>query len=116
VSTADLAAPVDEPLPVPIEDPIERRYAVREVRVCLHQARFRGRVVPAYNSQCAICTLNEGRLLDAAHIVGDLEVTGEAVVRPLSTRVVRGECRRVPVGTGVAGAPSVLRRYGRTGR
>ena len=33
--------PLDEPLPVPLEDPIERRYAVRETRVRLHQARFR---------------------------------------------------------------------------
>ncbi len=47
----------------------------------LHQARFRGRVVPAYNSQCAICTLREGRLLDAAHIVGDVETSGDAVVQ-----------------------------------
>jgi putative restriction endonuclease len=38
---------------------IERRYAVGQTRVRLHQARFRGRVVPAYSSQCAICTLKE---------------------------------------------------------
>lgn len=67
-------------LPIPLEDPLERRYAVRETRVRLHQARFRGRVVPAYNSQCAICRLRELRLLDAAHIVGDLEESGEPVV------------------------------------
>jgi putative restriction endonuclease len=81
VAPGVLAGPIDEPLPVPIADPIERRYAVREVRVRLHQARFRGRVVPAYNTQCAICTLKEGRLLDAAHIVGDLEASGEAIVQ-----------------------------------
>jgi putative restriction endonuclease len=81
VAPGALAGPVDEPLAVPIADPIERRYAVREVRVRLHQARFRGRVVPAYNTQCAICTLKEGRLLDAAHIVVDLEASGEAIVQ-----------------------------------
>jgi putative restriction endonuclease len=54
---------------------------VRETRVRLHQARFRGRVVPAYDSQCAICSLKELRLLDAAHIVGDIELSGVATVR-----------------------------------
>jgi putative restriction endonuclease len=64
---------LDEPMAVPIEDPLERRYAVRETRVRLHQRRFRARVVPAYAKQCAICRLKELRLLDAAHIVGDIE-------------------------------------------
>lgn len=81
VTPGALAGPLDEPEPVPLEDPIERRYAVRETRVRLHQARFRGRVVPAYDSRCAICSLRELRLLDAAHIVGDLEVGGSATVR-----------------------------------
>ena len=43
----------------------------------VHQARFRGRVLPAYGERCAICRLKESRLLDAAHIAGDLEVHGE---------------------------------------
>jgi putative restriction endonuclease len=73
--------PIDEPLPVTIDDPIERRYAVRETRVRLHQARFRGRVVPAYDSRCAICSLRELRLLDAAHIVADVELAGEPTVQ-----------------------------------
>jgi putative restriction endonuclease len=81
VTPGALVGPVDEPAPTPLDDPIERRYTVRETRVRLHQARFRGRVVVAYRNQCAICTLKEARLLDAAHIVGDLEVTGEATVR-----------------------------------
>jgi putative restriction endonuclease len=81
VTPGALIGPVDEPEPASFEDPIERGYAVRETRVRLHQARFRGRVVAAYSNQCAICTLKEGRLLDAAHIVGDLEITGEPVVR-----------------------------------
>ncbi len=75
-----LRGPIDEPDPVRLEDPIERRYAVRQTRVRLHQARFRGRVVPAYSRQCAICRLKELRLLDAAHIVGDVEEFGEPSV------------------------------------
>jgi putative restriction endonuclease len=53
---------------------------VRETRVRLHQAVFRGRVLRAYASTCTICRLKEGRLLDAAHIAGDLEIHGEPVV------------------------------------
>jgi putative restriction endonuclease len=47
------------------------------MRVRVHQARFRGHVIPAYTSQCAICRLKEIRLLDAAHIVSDADVLGE---------------------------------------
>ncbi len=80
VTPGALRGPLDELAPIPLEDPLERRYTVRETRVRLHQARFRGRVVPAYNSQCSICRLKELRLLDAAHILGDLEESGEPVV------------------------------------
>jgi putative restriction endonuclease len=72
--------PIDEREPSVIDDPIERRYVVRETKVRVHQARFRGRVLPAYRDQCAICRLKELRLLDAAHIVGDLELRGDATV------------------------------------
>jgi len=75
-----MAGPLDDQEAVIPDDPIERRYAVRETRTRLHQARFRGRVLPAYKSQCAICLLKETRLLDAAHIVGDLDEQGAAVV------------------------------------
>jgi putative restriction endonuclease len=81
VTPGEMVGPVDEPEPVPLQDVEERRYAVRETRVRLHQARFRARVVPAYATQCAICTLKERRLLDAAHIVGDIELGGEPIVR-----------------------------------
>jgi len=84
VTPGALRGPVDEPEPVQLQDPIERRYAVRQTRVRLHQARFRGRVVPAYSSQCAICRLKELRLLDAAHILGDVEGGEPAVSNGLS--------------------------------
>jgi putative restriction endonuclease len=58
----------------------ERRYAERLAKRRLHQAEFRGRVLRAYETRCAICTLRHGRLLDAAHIVGDAEEGGEPVV------------------------------------
>jgi putative restriction endonuclease len=80
VSPGRMIGPLDEPEPVPLENDVERRYAVRETRVRLHQAVFRGRVLRAYASMCTICRLKEGRLLDAAHIAGDLEVHGEPVV------------------------------------
>lgn len=63
-----------------IQDKDERRYIVREVRQRMHQAQFRGAVMPAYRDRCAICRLREIRLLDAAHIVGDMEEGGEPVV------------------------------------
>jgi putative restriction endonuclease len=75
-----MVGPLDEQEAVLPEDPIERRYAVRQTRVRIHQARFRGRVVPAYREQCAICRLKEVRLLDAAHIVGDIEEAGQPVI------------------------------------
>jgi len=80
VSPGRMVGPLDEPEPVPLENEIERRYAVRETRVRLHQAVFRGRVLRAYASTCTICRLKEGRLLDAAHIAGDLELHGEPIV------------------------------------
>lgn len=58
----------------------ERRYAERIARYRLHQAEFRGRVLRAYETRCAVCTLRHGRLLDAAHIVGDREEGGDPVV------------------------------------
>ena len=69
-----------EPGPVPLDDELSRRYLVRETKVRLHQARFRGLVLPAYRDQCAICRLKEIRLLDAAHIIGDADPVGSAAV------------------------------------
>jgi putative restriction endonuclease len=77
VAPGRMVGPLDERDPTPFNDPLERRYGVRDARVRLHQARFRGRVLVAYSSKCTICRLKEGRLLDAAHIVGDLEERGD---------------------------------------
>ena len=80
VSTGRMVGPLDERVPVPIENVLERRYAVRETRVRLHQRRFRGRVLVAYSDSCAISRLKELRLLDAAHIVGDTLPSGKPAV------------------------------------
>jgi putative restriction endonuclease len=80
VAPGVMVGPMEEQEPVLPEDAIERRYAVREVRVRIHQAQFRGRVVPAYREQCAICRLKEVRLLDAAHITADIEEEGAPTV------------------------------------
>jgi putative restriction endonuclease len=77
VSPGQMAGPFDEREPILVDDPLERKYAVRETRVRLHQARFRGQILVAYSSRCAICRLRETRLLDAAHIVGDLDHRGD---------------------------------------
>jgi putative restriction endonuclease len=80
VSPGAMVGPMDEREPVLLDSAVERRYAVRQVRTRLHQARFRGLVLPAYDDRCAICRLKEVRLLDAAHIIGDLETAGTATV------------------------------------
>jgi putative restriction endonuclease len=80
VSPGKMVGPLDEQEPVAVEDPLEREYVFRATRVRVHQARFRARVVPAYGDLCAICRLKESSLLDAAHIIGDLEETGDPVV------------------------------------
>lgn len=62
------------------ESPIERRYAVQEMKVRLHQPAFRARVISAYETRCAVCQLRHGRLLDAAHITPDSETESSTSV------------------------------------
>lgn len=61
-------------------NPIERAYAERAVKQRLHQPEFRGRVMLAYNQSCTVCTLKHGKLLDAAHIIGDDKPHGIPIV------------------------------------
>jgi len=75
-----MTGPMDERGPEPIDDLTERRYAIRAARVRLHQSRFRGHVLHAYDHRCTVCRLREARLLDAAHIVADADERGEPVV------------------------------------
>jgi putative restriction endonuclease len=59
---------------------IRREYVTSVVRRRLHQQAFRARVLEAYRTQCALCRLRHQELLDAAHIIGDAEATGDPVV------------------------------------
>jgi putative restriction endonuclease len=58
----------------------QRAYAERTVRARLHQPAFRAKVMHAYASSCAICSLRHVELLDAAHIVADADRDGFATV------------------------------------
>jgi putative restriction endonuclease len=58
----------------------QRMYLERVNKVRLHQPMFRARVLTAYGSRCAICTLRHGELLDAAHIIADSRPGGDPVV------------------------------------
>ena len=69
-----------DPTAAPIDDPLERQYRFRTERVRVHQAQFRGLVLPAYQDKCTISSLREARLLDAAHIIGDADARGDPVV------------------------------------
>jgi putative restriction endonuclease len=80
LTPGQMRGPIDDQEPELPTDPLDRKYTVRTVKVRLHQARFRGRVLPAYRDQCAICHLKEVRLLDAAHIIGDTEVLGDPAI------------------------------------
>lgn len=82
VTPGRMAGPLEEREAWLPEGPLERRYVVQETRVRVHQARFRGRVLPVYREQCAICRLKELRLLDAAHM---WEISRSAVTQSSAT-------------------------------
>ena len=63
-----------------VSAPDVRAYATREARHRLHQQRFKLDVMRAYRHRCAICTLRERALVQAAHIVPDVEPEGIAAV------------------------------------
>ena len=63
-----------------VSAPDVRAYATREARVRLHQQRFKLDVMRAYRHRCAICALRERSLVQAAHIVPDVEPEGIAAV------------------------------------
>jgi putative restriction endonuclease len=52
---------------------IAKSYTVTAVARRLHQARFRNRVLEAYRERCAVCVLRVRPLLDAAHVVPDID-------------------------------------------
>ena len=80
VTPGRMTGTLEDPEPAPIQIAVERKYAVRETRVRLHQGRFRALVLQAYRDRCTICRLRELRLLDAAHIVQDVDPAGFAEI------------------------------------
>lgn len=56
--------------------PLERKYVSQVTKRRLHQPEFRARVLLAYKSRCAVCRLDHGKLLDAAHIIPDPDEDG----------------------------------------
>jgi putative restriction endonuclease len=63
-----------------VSGPDVRAYATHEARHRLHQQRFKLDVMRAYRHRCAICTLRERELIQAAHIVPDVDPEGIAAV------------------------------------
>lgn len=59
---------------------IRREYKTREVQERLHQQAFRQRVITAYREKCAVCSLRQRTLLDAAHILPDRDPRSEPIV------------------------------------
>jgi len=58
-----------------------RSYITYNFKVRLHQRSFRERVLRAYNNQCTLCKLRHIELLDAAHIIPDVEEEGLPMVQ-----------------------------------
>jgi putative restriction endonuclease len=77
-----MAAGHTSPAEVEDEDRTKARrvYVTTMARRRLHQQGFRERVIQAYRSQCACCRLRHVELLDAAHIIPDIEPEGEPIV------------------------------------
>lgn len=57
-----------------------RRYLIAETRRRLHQPLFASQVMLAYETRCAVCSLNHRQLLDAAHIIPDSDPRGLPIV------------------------------------
>jgi putative restriction endonuclease len=76
-------SPVPRPLPTSKDvaaEPLAREYRLISQRQRVHQAKFRDRVLNAYEERCSICVLKRRGLLDAAHITPDASEEGLPVV------------------------------------
>lgn len=58
-----------------------RRYVAAYTLRRLHQTAFRESVITAYDTSCTLCRLKHRELLDAAHIVPDIEAKGDPVIQ-----------------------------------
>jgi putative restriction endonuclease len=81
VVTLQVGIPIADTTEAGLVSPPEARvYAVRNVRVRLHQQRFRINVLRAYRQRCAVCALKQWDLVEAAHIIDDSDPAGIAAV------------------------------------
>lgn len=75
-----LVADVEQLVAIPAssaaDDWPRKAYITRQVKIRLHQDRFRFLVLDAYKEQCAMCRLRHVQLLEAAHIIPDRDVRG----------------------------------------
>lgn len=62
------------------DDVAQKAYVLRMTKQRLHQPAFRAKVMHAYQTRCAVCSLAHGDLLDAAHIIEDGQPQGEPVI------------------------------------
>lgn len=77
----EVGLPVADTTPAGLVSPPDARaYAMRDVRIRLHQQRFRLNVLRAYRQRCAICALKQPELVQAAHIIEDRDIAGIAAV------------------------------------
>jgi len=81
VVTLEVGLPLADTTPAGLVSPPDvRAYALGDVRIRLHQQRFRINVLRAYRERCAICALKEPQLVQAAHIIEDPSPEGIAAV------------------------------------
>jgi putative restriction endonuclease len=81
VVTLEVGLPLADTTPAGLVSPPDvRAYALGDVRIRLHQQRFRINVLRAYRERCAICALKEPELVQAAHIIEDRSPEGIAAV------------------------------------
>jgi putative restriction endonuclease len=81
VVTLEVGLPLADTTPAGLVSPPDvRAYALGDVRIRLHQQRFRIDVLRAYRERYAICALKEPALVQAAHIIDDRSPEGIAAV------------------------------------
>lgn len=76
ISIRDTLTEADAELTSDATPQIERKYVSRWTRARIHQHDFREHVISAYDISCAVCDLPHAQLLEAAHIIPDVEESG----------------------------------------
>lgn len=64
------------PITTADDEEIAKEYSYETKKRRLHQRKFRGRLLRAYEMRCAVCRLGQPKLLDGAHITADNDEDG----------------------------------------